>query len=315
MLDKRITLVVGDITAQPDVDAIVNAANKMLENGGGVCGAIFREAGVAELTAEIQMIPAVGNAPDRKRCGVGGARLTRACNLPNKAIIHAVGPMYSRHEPSEAARFLAEAYTKSIVELVKAGHTSIAFPAISCGIYGFPVADAALIALEAVSDLLSHDPYKGVADVRFVFPPFGDGPAVRAKFEAAARFMNRVKPNYCAVLAQELKYAGTRGRLDLSPHEQDILDIAEGLYKDSGRRDVDLAYPIGNGGEEMHINGNLAGFRISHLVPMTSSGQTRATESMLIRWEGARVRIEYSSSPTSVTCLNIAASIHQGLIK
>lgn len=134
------SVIVGDITKTP-ADAIVNAANESLLGGGGVDGAIHRAAG-PELLAECRTLGG---------CPTGQAKITKAYNLPAKYIIHAVGPYYSDYEPWEAEELLASVY-KSIMQHVT-NHPdikSIAIPAISCGIFRFPLEDAVNIAVDIV---------------------------------------------------------------------------------------------------------------------------------------------------------------------
>ncbi|MEW6323054.1 MAG: O-acetyl-ADP-ribose deacetylase [Acidobacteriota bacterium] len=129
---------IADITTL-DVDAIVNAANAELAPGGGVSGAIHRAAG-----------PALAAACARLGgCPTGEARLTPGFNLPARFVIHAVGPVWhggSRGEPA----LLASAYRSSLDLARQHGLTSVAFPAISTGIYGYPLADATRVAVAAV---------------------------------------------------------------------------------------------------------------------------------------------------------------------
>lgn len=129
----RIEVVEADIT-KVSCDAIVNAANAELRAGGGVCGAIFRAAGSAELTAACR---AIG------RCPTGSAVITPAFGITTaKHIIHAVGPIYASHSPTEARRLLRSAYASAIRLATEHGCRSIAFPALSTGIYGYPLNEA-----------------------------------------------------------------------------------------------------------------------------------------------------------------------------
>jgi O-acetyl-ADP-ribose deacetylase (regulator of RNase III) len=136
---SNIQVVEGDITQTP-ADAIVNAANAELRSGGGVCGAIFRAAGAKELTEACR---AIG------RCPTGSAVITPAFGIATaKHIIHAVGPVYTSHTPAEARRLLRSTYASAIRLGAKHGCTSIAFPAISTGIYGYPLEDACREAID-----------------------------------------------------------------------------------------------------------------------------------------------------------------------
>lgn len=147
-------LVDGDITQQ-NTEAIVNAANNSLLGGAGVDGAIHRAAGPA-LLAECR---ALGG------CETGEAKLTGGCGLKAKYVIHAVGPVYSQ-AGRKAPELLAGAYRNSLRLASKQGIKTIAFPSISTGAYGYPVAEAARIALDTVTDYLLDHP--GIQVVRFV---------------------------------------------------------------------------------------------------------------------------------------------------
>jgi len=138
----RITLIRGDITTQR-VDAIVNAANAALAGGGGVDGAIHRAAGPELLTA----------CRELGGCPTGSARITPAFNLHAKYVIHAVGPRYRDGQHGEA-ELLAGCYRAAMSLANKHDCSSIAFPAISCGVYGYPIPEAARIAIETVADRL-----------------------------------------------------------------------------------------------------------------------------------------------------------------
>lgn len=147
---KTIELVLGDITRQ-EVGAIVNAANPTLLGGGGVDGAIHR-AGGPSILEECQSIRNV-----RGECPRGQAVFTLGGNLPARYVIHAVGPVWQGGESGEA-ELLASCYRSALRIAVKLGLRTIAFPSISTGAYGYPVGQAATIALLTVSSFLSSEP-------------------------------------------------------------------------------------------------------------------------------------------------------------
>ncbi len=149
----------GDITRQ-DTDAIVNAANSSLLGGGGVDGAIHRAAG-PELLAETRTL---------NGCQTGDAKITRGYRLSARYVIHAVGPIYSRNDPA-TADFLASAYRRCLELAVENNLKSIAFPSISTGAYGYPLEEAAPIALHTVSAFLSTN--DALELVRFIL--FNEG--------------------------------------------------------------------------------------------------------------------------------------------
>jgi O-acetyl-ADP-ribose deacetylase len=145
----RIEIVEGDITTL-DVDAVVNAANSALAPGGGVCGAIHRAAGpkLAEACAKLG------------GCETGEAKITPGFDLKARYVIHAVGPVWHGGDRGEDG-LLARCYRNSLELLREQGLSSIAFPAISTGIYGFPAERAAQIAVKTVLDEVNDLPDDG----------------------------------------------------------------------------------------------------------------------------------------------------------
>ncbi|HLQ85860.1 MAG TPA: O-acetyl-ADP-ribose deacetylase [Salinisphaeraceae bacterium] len=135
-----IECVQGDITQQPDCEAIVNAANSKLAGGGGVDGAIHRAAGPELVKASRALGP----------IKAGEAVITEAFELPNSHVIHCVGPVYHADKP--VAEQLASCYTRAMQLAAEAGATKVAFPAISTGVYGYPLAEASRVAMRAVAD-------------------------------------------------------------------------------------------------------------------------------------------------------------------
>jgi O-acetyl-ADP-ribose deacetylase (regulator of RNase III) len=159
-MPRRTRLVLGDLTTL-DVDAIVNAANSSLLGGGGVDGAIHRAAG-PELLAECR---ALGGCP------TGEAKITRGYRLPARHVIHTVGPVWQGGGSNEDA-LLAGCYRKSL-ELAASHHLkTIAFPAISTGVYSFPIERATRIALREVATFLDED--DAIQKVTFVCHSEGD---------------------------------------------------------------------------------------------------------------------------------------------
>ncbi|MCC6847695.1 MAG: O-acetyl-ADP-ribose deacetylase [Deltaproteobacteria bacterium] len=156
----RLTLVQGDLT-RASVDAIVNAANPSLLGGGGVDGAIHRRGGPAIL-ADCKRLRTI-QWPDG--LPTGEAVLTTAGRLAARHVIHTVGPVYGRNP--EAPRLLAACHANSLALALREGLRTVAFPAISTGVYGYPVERAAPIALDAIATHL--DAHPGAHDeVRFV---------------------------------------------------------------------------------------------------------------------------------------------------
>ena len=142
------TIVRQDITRM-NVDAIVNAANPQLAMGGGVCGAIFKAAGPAQLQAACNKVAPIET---------GGAAITPGFALPAQFVIHAAGPVYYQQDAAESERLLRSAYTESLALAAENDCASIAFPLISSGIFGYPKADALRVATRAIGDFLkTHD--------------------------------------------------------------------------------------------------------------------------------------------------------------
>jgi O-acetyl-ADP-ribose deacetylase (regulator of RNase III) len=142
---QRLSVVEGDITTQA-VDAIVNAANSSLLGGGGVDGAIHRAAGPG-LLAECRTL---------QGCPTGEAKITKGYNLPARYVIHTVGPVWRGGEHGEEDT-LARCYRNCFVLAEQYGTRTIAFPAISTGAYGFPIAQASRIALGEIAAFLKRD--------------------------------------------------------------------------------------------------------------------------------------------------------------
>jgi len=160
-LDGRVQVVVGDITKQ-DVDAIVNAANSSLLGGGGVDGAIHRAGGpeILEECREIRRTRFPEGLP------TGEAVITTGGKLPALYVIHTVGPVYGEHRGKEA-ELLANCYHNSLTLAVEKNLASIAFPAISTGIYGYPLDEAAAVSSQTIANFLATD--RQLKEVHLVF--------------------------------------------------------------------------------------------------------------------------------------------------
>jgi len=160
-LNGRVVVKVGDITKE-DADAIVNAANGSLLGGGGVDGAIHRAGGreILEQCREIRRTRFPEGLP------TGEAVVTTAGKMTAKFVIHTVGPVYGRGG-SDKATLLAACYRNSLALAVKEGLRTIAFPAISTGIYGYPPDQAARVSSRAVEEFLKSD--SSIREVRLVF--------------------------------------------------------------------------------------------------------------------------------------------------
>ena len=157
-MKSKTEVVKADITTL-EVDAIVNAANSSLLGGGGVDGAIHRAAG-PELLAECRTL---------RGCPTGKARITRGYRLPAKHVIHTVGPVWNGGGHSEA-ELLASCYQSSLELAAEHGVKTIAFPAISCGVYGYPVEQACEIAVSETARFLGRE----LSIEKVIFVCFGD---------------------------------------------------------------------------------------------------------------------------------------------
>ena len=174
---SKLVLLEGDITKTP-ADAIVNAANSSLAGGGGVDGAIHRAGGPSIMRELDEIRPKIG------RCPAGDAVVTGAGKLPAKYVIHAVGPVYRDGKHGEPEQ-LASCYRTALRLAREKGATTLTFPAISTGVYGYPLAEAAEIALQTVIHGLKGAE-ASIETATFVL--FGK-PAYEAHQKAAAKLL------------------------------------------------------------------------------------------------------------------------------
>jgi O-acetyl-ADP-ribose deacetylase len=158
--DVTVECIRGDITSQDDVEAVVNAANARLEPGGGVAGAIHRAAGPGLAEEAVPLGP----------IEPGEAVITGAHGLPNRYVVHTLGPVYGQDHPE--AELLEDCYRSSLAVAEQNGVESIAFPAISTGIFGYPVEEAAGVALGTIKE--EADSLEHVRLVRFVLHSASD---------------------------------------------------------------------------------------------------------------------------------------------
>ena len=165
---ERMEIMQGDIT-KLKTDAIVNAANSSLLGGGGVDGSIHRAAGPG-LLAECRTVGG---------CPAGEARITKGYNLPAKYVIHTVGPVYSG-KPRDS-QLLSSCYRNSLQLAADHNVVSVAFPAVSCGVYGYPIEKACIIAVETVAEFLKKN--QSVRKVVFVLFSSGDYRVYKEYFE------------------------------------------------------------------------------------------------------------------------------------
>lgn len=160
-LNRRVSVIVGDITRQ-DVEAIVNAANASLLGGGGVDGAIHRAGGseILEACREIRRTRFPNGLP------TGEAVITTGGKLPALYVIHTVGPIYGESQGRDA-ELLANCYHNSLTLAVEKNLTSVAFPAISTGVFGYPREEASEVASKTIENFLATD--RQLKEVRLVF--------------------------------------------------------------------------------------------------------------------------------------------------
>ncbi len=161
----------GNIVDQPDISAIVNAANALLQSGGGVAGAIHRKAGPGLAEECRPMAPVMP----------GEAVITGGHNLPNPYVIHCLGPVYGVDQPED--KYLSDCYRNALLLADEKGIDSIAFPSISTGSFGFPVRKAATVAVEAIMQCMKS--LHNVKKIRLVLFSDQDHDSYEAAFESA----------------------------------------------------------------------------------------------------------------------------------
>jgi len=166
---ERVIVKVGNITRE-DVDAIVNAANSSLMGGGGVDGAIHRAGGPEILEA----CKRIRETTHPKGLPAGEVVLTTGGRLPARHVIHTVGPVYGRHA-GEEARLLGNCYRNAIALAARESLATLAFPAISTGVYGYPKEEAARVAMAAID--VAVEQHARITEVRLVFFSEGDAQA------------------------------------------------------------------------------------------------------------------------------------------
>ncbi len=171
---QTIRILRGDITAE-QVDAIVNAANSHLKHGGGVAAAIVKKGGEVIQRESDEWVRQYGPVP------TGQVAITSAGNLPAKAVIHAVGPVWGEHTPERADELLKSAVWNSLMAAHNRSFTSIALPAISAGIFGFPKERCASILLDTAKEFCEKNPDSSLRDIHFVL---FDEPTFQAFVEA-----------------------------------------------------------------------------------------------------------------------------------
>lgn len=185
----RVGLQMADITEWSG-DVVVNSAKETLMGGGGVDGALHAAAG-PELLEECRAIP---EERPGVRCPTGEVRLTGGHNLSSAHVIHTVGPVYAAHSPERARDLLYRCYSNALTLATEKGFKTIAFPAVSCGAFGFPLGEAARVAVSAALERIG-DPVEEVHFVLF------DEKTFKAFSEAACLILGDEIPDYSTYVA------------------------------------------------------------------------------------------------------------------